>query len=277
MTRFAYLLLAASAIATPALAQDERTNTGPFEDSIIIGAGVASIPRYEGSSDNTIIPAAAARGTIGGYGFSIVGTTLSTDIIPYTQATGGKLVLGPVAHLTLNRNSAKRTRDSQIRALGTIDMAIEVGGQVGFTQTGLITSDYDTLTATVAAVYDVTGTHKSVIVTPSLTYGTPLSKRIYVGINASADYVGGQYARTYYGVTPGQSLASGLAVYTPGDGFKDVSLSGGVNYSLSGDLRRGLSVFGVASYMRLLGDFGRSPVTQDRTQMIYAAGLAYTF
>ena len=78
-------------------------------------------------------------------------------------------------------------------------------------------------------------------------------------------------------MTPGQSLASGLSVYTPGDGFKDVSLSGLVNYSLSGDLRHGLSVFGVASYMRLLGDFGRSPIVQDRTQMIYAAGLAYTF
>lgn len=275
--RYALLLLAASAIATPALAQDARTNTGPFEDSIIIGVGAASIPRYEGSSDNTIIPAAAARGTIGGYGFTIVGTTLSTDIIPYTEAVGGKFVLGPVAHLTLNRNSGKRTRDAQIRALGKIDMAVEVGGQVGYTQTGVITSDYDTLTATVSAVYDVTGTHKSVIVTPSISYGTPLSKSMYVGINAAADYVGGRYARTYYGVTPGQSLASGLSVYTPGDGFKDVSLSGLVNYSLSGDLRRGLSVFGVASYMRLLGDFGRSPIVRDRTQMIYAVGLAYTF
>jgi outer membrane protein len=275
--RFALLLLAASAIATPALAQDERVNTGPFEDSIIVGVGAASIPRYEGSSDNTIIPAAAAHGTIGGYGFTIAGTTLSTDIIPYQRATGGKFVLGPVAHLTLNRNSGKRTRDAQIRALDNIDMAVEVGGQVGYTQTGVITSDYDTLTATVSAVYDVTGTHKSVIVTPSISYGTPLSKKIYVGVNAAADYVGGRYARTYYGVTPGQSLASGLAVYTPGDGFKDVSLSGLVNYSLSGDLRHGLSVFGVASYMRLLGDFGRSPIVRDRTQMIYAAGLAYTF
>jgi outer membrane protein len=275
--RFAFLLLAASAIATPALAKEERTNTGPFEDSIIIGVGAASVPRYEGSSDSTIIPAAAARGTIGGYGFTIAGTTLSTDIIPYRNATGGKFVFGPVAHLTLNRNSGKRTRNSQIRALGDIDMAVEVGGQIGYTQTGVITSDYDVLTATVSAVYDVTGMHDSVIITPSVSYGTPLSKKAFVGINASADYVGGKYARTYFGVTPIQSIASGLRPYSPGDGFKDVSVSGLANYSLSGDLRHGLSVFGVVSYERLLGDFGRSPVTQDRTQMIYAAGLAYTF
>jgi outer membrane scaffolding protein for murein synthesis (MipA/OmpV family) len=275
--RYAFLLLAASAIATPALAQDERANTGPFEDSIIIGVGAASIPRYEGSSDSTIIPAAAAHGTIGGYGFTIAGTTLSTDIIPYRNATGGKFVLGPVAHLTLNRNSNKRTRDAQIRALGEIDMAVEVGGQIGYTQTGVITSDYDVLTATVSAVYDVTGTHDSVIITPSLSYGTPLSKQVFVGLNASADYVGGKYAQTYYGVTPTQSIVSGLRPYTPGDGIKDVAVTGLVNFSLSGDLRSGLSLFGVASYMRLLGDFGRSPVTQDRNQMIYAAGLAYTF
>ncbi|CAN5228893.1 hypothetical protein BH09PSE3_BH09PSE3_11050 [soil metagenome] len=275
--RYAFLLLAASAIATPALAQDERTNAGAFKDTIIIGVGAASIPRYEGSSDNTFIPAAAANGTIDGYGFTIAGTTLSTDIIPYRNATGGKLVLGPVAHLTLNRNSGKRVRDSQIRALGDIDMAVEVGAQVGFTQTGVITSDYDILTATVSAVYDVTGTHDSVIITPSISYGTPLSKKFFVGVNAAADYVGGKYARTYFGVTPAQSLASGLTPYTPGDGFKDVYVTGLANYSLSGDLRHGLSLFGIVSYERLLGDFGRSPVTQDRNQMIYAAGLAYTF
>ncbi|MDB5713456.1 MAG: MipA/OmpV family protein [Sphingomonadales bacterium] len=279
--RYAFLLLAAAAIATPALAQnagaDERTNTGPFTDSIIIGVGAASVPRYEGSSDNTIIPAAAAHGTIGGYGFTIAGTTLSTDIIPYRNATGGKFVLGPVAHLTLNRNSGKRTRDAQIRALGNIDAAVEVGGQVGFTQTGVITSDYDVFSATVSAVYDVTGTHDSVIVTPSISYGTPLSKQIFVGVNAAADYVGGKYARTYFGVTPAQSITSGLRPYSPGDGFKDISATALVNVSLAGDLRKGLSLFGVASYERLLGDFGRSPVTQDRTQMIYAAGLAYTF
>src|ERR1700712_1521543 len=245
--RYAILLLAASAIATPALAQDSGTNTGPFTNSIIIGVGAASVPRYEGSSDNTIIPAAAARGTIGGYGFTIAGTTLSTDIIPYTQATGGKFVLGPVAHLTLNRNSGKRTRDPQVRALGDIDMAGELGGQVGFTQTGVITSDYDVLSATVSAVYDVTGTHESVIVTPSLSYGTPLSKQIFVGLNASADYVGGKYARTYFGVNAGQSIASGLRPYSPGDGFKDIYATGLANYSLSGDLRHGLSLFGVVS------------------------------
>src|ERR1700712_794830 len=245
--RYAILLLAASAIATPALAQDSGTNTGPFPESIIIGVGAASVPRYEGSSDNTIIPAAAARGTIGGYGFSIVGTTLSTDIIPYRNATGGKLVLGPVAHLTLNRNSTKRTRNAQINALGEIDMAVELGGQVGFTQTGVITSDYDVLSATVSAVYDVTGTHDSVIITPSVSYGTPLSKKLFVGVNAAADYVGGKYARTYFGVTPTQSIASGLRAYTPGDGFKDIYATGLANYSLSGDLRHGLSLFGVVS------------------------------
>ncbi|WP_293881896.1 MipA/OmpV family protein [Sphingomonas sp.] len=276
--RYAFLLLAAAAVATPALAQDARKNpSAVYEDSIIIGVGAASVPRYEGSNDNTFIPAAAARGTIGGYGFTFAGTTLSTDIIPYRASTGGKLVLGPVAHLTLNRTSDKRTRDPQIRALGKIDKAIEVGGQFGYTQTGVFTSDYDTLNATVSAVYDVTGTHESVIITPSISYGTPISRKAFVGINASADYVGGKYARTYFGVTPGQSLASGLPTYTPGDGFRDFSVNGLANYSLTGDLRGGLSLFGVVSYERLIGDFARSPVVRDRNQMIYAAGLAYTF
>ncbi|AYJ86407.1 MipA/OmpV family protein [Sphingomonas paeninsulae] len=271
--RYAFLLLAATTIATPALAQD----AGPPKDSITIGVGAAYVPRYEGSSDNTVTPAAAARGTISGIGFMLIGTTLYTDFVPETSATGGKLVLGPVVHVTLNRTSNKRTRDFQVAALGELDPAVEIGGQIGYSQTGVITSDYDTVSLTVGAVHDVSGVHDSYIITPQFSYGTPLSPKIYVGLNVSADYVGGKYAQTYFGVTPGQSIASGLATYTPGDGFKDVSAGLGVNYSLTGDLRHGLSLFAVGSYERLLGDFARSPVVNDRSQLIGAAGLAYTF
>jgi outer membrane protein len=277
--RYAILLLAAAAIATPALAQEvaPTPEAGTPKDSITIGVGAAYIPRYEGSSDNEFTPVAAARGTISGITFALIGTSLYTDFVPETSGTGGKLVLGPVVHVTLNRTSNKRTRDFQIEALGEIDPAVEIGGQVGYSQTGVITSDYDTVSLTVGAVHDVSGVHDSYIVTPQFSYGTPLSKKIYVGLNVSADYVGGKYAQTYFGVTPGQSIASGLATYSPGDGFKDASASLGVNYALSGDLRHGLSVFAVGNYERLLGDFARSPVVNDRSQFIGAAGLAFTF
>ena len=249
----------------------------PNRDTLTIGVGAVSVPRYEGSDLSTIVPAGAIRGKVAGISFATLGTALYVDLVPMHSATGTKFVLGPVAHVTLNRTNLKRTRDPQIIALGKIGTAVELGGHVGLSRTGVITSDYDTLSADVAVMQDVTGTHDNMIVVPSITYATPLSKSIYVGVSASADYVGSRYARTYFGVTPAQSVASGLRTYTPGNGFKDVNIGALAGLSLSGDLRRGAAVFLIGNYEKLVGDFGRSPVVRDRNQWFGGLGLAYTF
>ena len=275
MRSILFICASTFALAQPAFAQDAQPD--PNRDTLTIGLGAASVPRYEGSDDNTIVPAGAIRGKVSGISFATLGTTLFVDLVPMHSATGTKFVLGPVAHVTLDRTNIKRTRNPQIVALGKIGTAVELGGHVGLSRTGVITSDYDTLSADVAVTHDITGTHRSTIVTPSLTYATPLSTSLYVGVSVAADYVGDGYARKYFGVTPAQSVASGLATYTPGSGFKDINfgLLGGV--SLSGDLRRGASIFLIGNYEKLLGDFGRSPVVRDRNQWFGGVGLAYTF
>lgn len=269
------LILAGLTLAAPAVAQDAGSTPG--RDSVTIGGGAAIVPRYEGSSDYIVVPAAAARGTISGIGFTTIGTALYVDLIPRHEATGGKFVLGPVVHIGLNRTSDKRTRDPQIVALGKVDTAIDLGGQIGYSTTGVLTSDYDTLSFGVAATYDVAGAHSDYTVTPSATYGTPLSRKIYVAVSAGANYVGDKYARTYFGINNAQFLASGLPTYTAKGGFKDVNFGALANLSLTGDLRHGLSLFALGNYSRLLGDFKRSPVTRDAGQWYGGAGLAYTF
>ncbi len=263
-----------TALSSPAIAQDDAAAS---RDTITIGAGAAVLPRYEGSDDSLISPVGAIRGKVSGISFSTVGTGLFVDLVPSKGGPGTKFVLGPVVHLSLNRSSTRRLDDAQIARLGRIKPAVEAGGHVGISRTGLITSDYDNLTLDVAVTHDVSGIHDALLVTPSVSYGTPLSRKIFVGISASADYVGGGYARDYFGVTPAQSLRSGLAAYTPGDGVKSASFGGVANFSITGDLRRGLSVFALGNYSKLLGEFGRSPVVRDKNQLIGALGVAYTF
>lgn len=260
---------------SPALAQTPEETPDPDRDTITIGVGGAVMPRYEGSGDYRIIPAGAISGKISNISFTTAGTALFVDVIP--QKRGTKLVLGPAAHLSLNRSSLRTTRAPQIVALGKVPVALEMGGHAGVTRTGVVTSAYDSVTFDVAVTRDVTGVHGSAIVTPSVSYGTPLSRRAYVGMSISADHVGSGYARTYFGVTPAQSAASGLPAYAPDAGFKDVSFGLFGAISLSGDLRRGLSVFALGSYSKLLGQFGRSPVVRNRNQLFGALGLAYTF
>lgn len=267
------MLLLSLSFATPALAQDAEPISD--RDTFTIGAGGAIVPRFEGSDDYRIIPTGAVRGKISGISFTTFATTLFVDLIPSKSAT--KFVFGPVANLTLNRNSLRSIDDPQIEALGRIPIAVEVGAHAGISRTGVITSAYDTLSVDVAAIYDVTGVHDSLLVTPSVSYGTPLSTKVYVGASASATYVGSGYGQRYFGVTAPQSIASGLPAYTPGDGLKDVSFGMLGNISLTGDLRRGLSLFAAGNYSKLLGDFGRSPIVRDRNQWFGGLGLAYTF
>ncbi len=269
------------ASGTAVVAQDRDASPPPAidtsRDTLTIGVGGAIIPRYEGAEDYSFTPAGAIRGRVSGIGFSTLGTALFVDVIPSAAGPGTKFVAGPMARLALDRSSLRRVRDPQIVALGRIKPALEVGGHFGVSRTGVITSDFDTLSADVAVSHDVTGIHDSLVVTPSINYGTPLSRKAFVGISASATHVGSGYARRYFGVTPGQAAASGLRAYAPGAGFKDVTVGAVGNLSLTGDLLRGLSAFVIGSHSRLLGEFGRSPIVRKRGQWFAGAGLAYTF
>ncbi|MBA3896794.1 MAG: MipA/OmpV family protein [Sphingomonadaceae bacterium] len=271
-----YAVAALAAIsAAPAFAQSD--NSGENTDSLTIGIGAATTPRFEGSNDNHIIPAAQARGSYSGISFTTQGTGLYVDAIPRHEKTGGKFVFGPVIHVTLDRTRLKSIHDLQIENLGKLDTGVELGAQVGYSINGVITSDYDNLSITVAGYQDVAGAHHSYVITPQISYGTPLSKSIYVGVSAAAHYVGDRYARTYFGVTPAQSAASGLPGFTPGSGFKDVTFGGLAALSLSGDLRHGFALFAGGSYGVFLGEFRRSPITRSNHQFTGAIGVGYTF
>ena len=62
--------------------------------------------------------------------------------------------------------------------------------------------------------------------------------------------------------------------------MKNWKLSALVNQSITGDLTHGLSIFGIGSYSRLVGDIADSPIVDNRgsaSQWQAAIGLAYTF
>lgn len=291
MTRTLRLFLSAaltSGIAVPAIAQEAETRPAPRievdastldRDTITIGGGVGYIPSYEGSNDYVVIPVGAVRGRVSGFNFQSRGLQLSVDAVRDRSSSGIDLMFGPVVGLNLNRTN--RIVDPQVRALGTRKTAVEVGGYVGIAKTGVITSEFDTLAVRVSYVRDVTGVHDSYVINPSIEYGTPLSRRAYVGIAGSASIVGDGYAETYFAVDPAGSIASGLPVFArPRGGVKSYSGSLLGNYALSGDLQRGLQLFTILTYSRLQGDFARSPITSiagSPDQFYGAIGIGYTF
>jgi outer membrane protein len=275
--RLPHLLAALGAVlAVPAQAQDVEDRS-----SLTIGVGAAYVPSYDGSDDYIAVPVAAARGKVNDFAFWTRGTSLYVDAIPNTDPDGWDIEAGPAVNLNLTRT--RSIKDPQVRALGKLDTAIEVGGFVGIGKTGVITSDYDNLSFRVSWMKDVGGAHKSYVITPAVEYMTPLSTTTFVGLGASAEYVGKGYGRYYYDVDAAGSLASGLPVYIgAGDdsGFKKASVNLIAGKSLSGDLRKGWAIFALGGYQKMLGRYKRSPIVDiagSSNQWVAAVGIGYTF
>lgn len=274
----AVTLVASLPIITPARAQEAEDHS-----NLTVGVGVAAVPSYEGSDDYRVIPIPQLRGKVHDVAFWTRGPALFVDVIPNRNDDGLDIQLGPVVGARFDRTSRKQIKDDAVAALGKLDTAIEVGGFVGIGKTGVITSAYDNLSARVTITKDVAGAHDSMIVTPAIEYFTPLSIRSFVGLGVSADYVGKKYGRYYFDVAPEQAVASGLPAYDgagDGSGFRKVNFNLTAGYSLSGDIRRGWTLFALGGYSRMLGDYADSPIVSiagSKNQWVGAVGVGYTF
>jgi MipA family protein len=284
----AALLSAAAlcAIASPAMAQDVSTATAAAapalpdpndqSDTLTIGAGAAILPDYEGSNDYRIIPGAAVRGRVGGISFFSRATYLYVDVVP---RGAGKLEIdaGPILGVRLNRTG--KVKDDYVDALPNLNKAIEAGGFIGVTAHGL-TNPYDALSVRLDVVKDVGNAHQSTVISPTIEFGTPLSRTTYVGASLSADWVGGGYADYYYSITPVEGAIAGLPAFDADGGLKNWGLSVTGLQMVTGDLTGGIGVFALASYKRLTGDFADSPIVDQRgdaDQLMGAIGLTYTW
>lgn len=265
--------------AMPACGQatgDQLPDPDDRRDSFTIAGGAAYIPDYEGSDDYKFIPAAAIRGQVSGISIFSRSTYLYVDFVPRGKGAM-ELDAGPIVGVRFNRTG--KVHDDFVDALPERKTAIEVGGFVGFTYHGL-TNPYDALSVRLDVVKDVAGAHDSTLITPTIDFGTPVSRTTYVGASLSAEWAGGKYADYYYSISPAASLTSGLPVYDADGGFKNWRLGLLVNHSLSGDLTHGVSLFATGAYSHLASDFKDSPIVDQRGsagQWLGAAGLAYTW
>jgi MipA family protein len=266
-------IVAASAcfVALPAFAQQPPVERPADRNSVNIGIGASVRPSYSGSNDYVVGPAAIIRGKVAGFSFETTGPELSVDLIRKASDNGFKFKIGPVAGVGLNRTS--QIRDPRVAALGNIRAAAHLGAFVGVQKSGIITSPFDSLSLEVSHVRDVGTVHKSSITNAKIQYATPLSTKTFVSVAASATIVGDRYARTYY-------AASGLRSYDLDGGIKDIGVSFIGAQSLGKDIRRGASLFLVAGYSKLLGDFKDSPIVSDAgssNQAFAAFGVGYSF
>lgn len=269
-------------LALPAAARAQ--NDGPpaetvFDgDHLTIGAGVGYSPSYEGSDNYVVSVLPLVQGKLGGVVISPRPGGVALDLIPDAKDAKVGFSLGPSARL--RRNRVSDIKDPVVRALGKLDTAVEVGGNAGVTFYKVL-NPYDSVTVSADACWDVADAHEGMVVSPGISYFTPLSRSAIINLSLSADHVDGHYANYYFNVTPAGSLASGLPVFDADGGWKSIgaTLVGGLD--LDGDAANGgFGLFVIGGYSRMLGDFKRTPLTSirgDADQWLVGGGIAYTF
>lgn len=284
-------------LAAPALAQDSTVTSGTVRatdydmprqqidagvldgDFLVIGAGVGVVPTYEGSDDYTVTPFPAIAGRVGGIGIAPRAGGIALDLISDYDTPGNvQFQLGPVARLRFGRDGD--VKDDIVERLEDQDLAVELGANAGVTFAQVL-HPYDRLTISSDIRWDVAGAHDGMVVTPGVSYLTPLSRGIFAALNVNAEWVDDSFAEYYYGIDAGQAAITGLPQYDADGGFKSAGINLIAGFDLNGDITDGgLAVVGLASYNRLFGSAEDTPFTSIRgsaNQWVGGIGLAYTF
>ena len=272
--------------AVPAIAQEapplQSSTVQPEKsafsgDFVIVGAGPVVVPSYEGADELRVLPAGAVAGRIGGIEITPRAAGIALDLIPDSDAKVG-LTLGPVLGYRTNRTG--KVADPAVAALGKLKGVVEAGVVGGLAFKGVL-NPHDSLSVSVDLRWDISGQHSGLIVSPGISYLTPVSRAQVIGVALGANFIDRRYADYNFSVTPAGSAASGLPVYAARGGLKDWNIGAFTARDLDGNLLDGGFALAVGvMYSRLYGSAAESPLTRlrgKRAQWIYGAGLAYVF
>ncbi|MEN7538556.1 MipA/OmpV family protein [Aurantiacibacter flavus] len=273
-------LMSAGASAQDSDEQIDMSDTAFSGDYLSVGVGVAVNPSYLGSDDYVFTPLPIVQGSLGGVGISPRGGGLALDFIPDGDGKIG-FDLGVAARLRANRNT--QIKDEVVASLGKLDKAIEVGPTAGVTINKVL-HGYDSLTFSADAVWDINGAHDGFVVSPSVTYFTPLNRGMVASLSLSTEYADAKFHDYYFAVSPAQSVATGgeLPEFQPsGGGFTRAGATLLTGIDLDGDITNGgFGLIVVGGYSRVLGDAADTPFTSVRgskDQFFGAFGVGYTF
>lgn len=250
---FPAVVAAVLLLASGALAQTRKP-------VMMVGAGFASIPDYEGSDDYEPIPVGLfSAHWPSGRNVELIGPRLRANLLPDRNWR-----LGPVLQYRLGRDSD--VESAAVSRLGSIDDSVELGAYAGF--------ELNRWRATLQIVHDISDGHDDMLISTGLSYSIPVTRRFDMALQVDTTWAGDNYMDGYFSVSASEAEASGLSEHSAGSGFKDVGL--GVSLRLAADENWGL--MGIVNYKRLIGDAGDSPVVDDAgsaNQLI--SGLAVTF
>lgn len=223
-------------------------------DHILLGAGVAAVPDYQGADDYRILPIPVIDVRKGQFFASMAdGVGLNVLDTPAFKLGGS---------VTYVRGYRRRDVPEGIGRLSDaagarLFSSVHLGG----------------VRATIGATRIFGGGTHGTLADARLSLPFPANERLILIPTIATTWANDKHMRRYFGVTPAEATASGLAAYRPSSGFKDVSVAMTSAYRFSGRLH----LTGSAGITHLFDKAGDSPIVEQRWQPAGFLGLAYSF
>jgi outer membrane protein len=244
----------------PAIAQDAADLSGLLGNLWQLGGFVFVSPKFEGakSYEVTGFPFVAPAGLGDGGIVQIKGA----DDVRFRLLQIDGLEVGPLAGYRLGRDEDDA---SHLRGLDDVDGGVVIGGFAAYWSGPFaVSASYH---------HQATGDDTGALV----RFGAEFVSRPTAGLKLTTDvgtnYASDDYMTSFFGVSTTQSLASGLPVYRPSAGFKDVFA--GIAAVIDLDDRWSLLLTG--RYAHLIGDAADSPIVESESQLFGGLGVSYKF
>lgn len=260
------------ALPAQALAQDPGAMAEPADGwSITLGGALIAAPAWQGSSETAVSVFPDIRANYGDTLFASIPDGLGWNAI---NQDGWKA--GPIAKIRFGRDEEdggspfRVTGDSDdLRGLGDIDAAVEVGG---FVEKRFGAADDWRLRGELRQGF---GGHEGALADISLTYQARWG-RTRLSLGPRVSLASEDYMQTYFGIDAGQSLRSGLPAYSAGGGVLSYGVGGAAVVPIN--RQAGFTLFG--GFDRLGDEAANSPLVRlrgDRDQVTIGIGFGYRF
>jgi MipA family protein len=256
------------AAAATAPAPASTVNAVPkFEGAV--GLVLALKPAFSGSSDRKLTPQLAGFVRYGRFTLTGAGgfTTRRQDDVE--RGLDAELLRRERVRINLSLRYDQGRRESssdQLTGMGDIKHTVR-------SRLGLRWEPAPQWALSLASGLDLLGTGGGYTVEAGVARTFVIDARQRLILGAGLVGAGDRYLQTWYGVTAAQSARSGLPVYEPGEGLRDIHTSATWRIEVNPQWA-GFTSFGAS---RLLGPAADSPLTRQRNGWSMSAGIARRF
>jgi outer membrane scaffolding protein for murein synthesis (MipA/OmpV family) len=262
----------APAAAPGAAAPGMRPGGPPPQPTWVLTVGFAPIvaPAWQGSRDMAFSVFPDIRVNYKDVAFLSVQEGLGWNAV---NRDGWKI--GPIARLRFGRQESNGgspfliTGGSEaLRGFGDVGIAGEFGGFVQY--------NVDRRVALRTEVRRGVGGHEGVVAEPSIRFSDRAGKFRY-SLGLRSTFASAKYTQVYFGVTPQQGLAAGLAPYSTGSGLVSAGVSGALIRPLGNRGQHGALTL-LTGYDRLGNVVADSTLIRQRGRRDqFTVGLAYGY